>query len=154
MCQGKKLKEAGLLGLSMCRTGTTRWSSVGPCRLWKTSLGGLTCVACSCGAVYMWVYGGAVTVPSSYSTSWMELIDSDMESARRGVFTCVLLPLPKDTATVTPSVPRQLLNYAHVAGVLLTEAVHLVDSIAHERVDLEQTLNMERCFPANSRPWG
>jgi len=154
MCQGKKLKEAALLALSMCKTGTIRWSSVGPCRLWKTSLGGVSCVACSCGLVCTWVSGGAVMVPSSWSISWTEMTDNDMESARRGVFTSLRLPLPQATATATPSVPRQLLNYNHVLGVLEHEASLMIDSVAHERVDVTEALEFAPDYFKGVTSWG
>jgi hypothetical protein len=82
------------------------------------------------------------------------MTDNDMESARRGVFTSLRLPLPLTTVTATPSVPRQLLNYNHVLGVLEHEASLLIDSVAHERVNVTEVLEFAPDYFKGVTRWG
>lgn len=90
-------------------------------------------------------------VPVSWSTSWTDFDESDMEFARKGVCLGLFLPMPLSMVNSTQNVPLQLLNYAHVVGVLLRETVHQNDLIAHGRVEADQLLPIDQWIWAGQR---
>jgi len=140
-CQGALLKRAGQTSLAMCATGTSRTHLEGRCRLYTKHQGGLTCVICSCGAVYIWGTGGALPAPSSFSTSWTEFSANDMSAARKGVWLSVSLPSSRDMTTDLNTSTLQQIHLVDTRADAYQEAHQVQSRLLNIRLDGEKLLS-------------